>query len=294
MNMNILFAAAAFIICSGSASAQNDFPRLEEKAVAGLHVVSEKYYDGTSLWGYIDGGADVYLEYGFSKLLARTAEVNGMRFQVDLYKMIDPASAFGIYSISTFTCARADSSSAFTCSSRFQFQAARGTYYLSIINDKGTDSAGLIGITIARHLLSGISDAECGLPQLFRLPAFTGCTTSIKFIKGRLGIENGYPGWEALFEGCGGFSFYVMSARRDSADAALAVVAFGSPGGRDKFSEHAGFHPRPHGRVQQREADGLIRCLWTREDSTCVYLEIPQSRTDAASIITAIDTALAR
>jgi hypothetical protein len=294
MNKRIFSAAAAFIICSGIALAQDSFPRLDEQDVTGLHIVKETYYDGNSLWGYIDGGADVYLEYGFVKVLARKADANGVHFQIDLYRMTNPASAFGIFSISTFTCSHADTATAFNCSSRFQYQAARGDYYLSVINDKGTEEAGRIGAAIARRLLSRINTHDCELPALFGLAAFNDSSKSVKYIKGRLGIENGCPGWEAFFEGCREFSFYVMSTRADSSDAAIAVITFGDSGDMRNFVDSAGFSSRSHERFQQRETGGTTRCLWPGTDTTCVYLECASSRLHTESLINAITKALAR
>lgn len=281
-------------MCSGFSLAQDSFPRLSEKDIPGLHIVSEKYYDGTSLWGYIDGGADVYLEYGFARLLARNADVNGTRYRIDLYRMNDPESAFGIYSISAFSSMHADSLPPVHCVSRYQLQAACGDYYLSVVNDKGTEEAGRIGAAIGRKLLSQIEPADFALPSLFELETFSPYTGSVKFIRGRLGIENGYPGWEELFSEAARYSVYLMPVRSDSCDIALAHVIFGRKEEADEFALKAGFHTLPIRRIQRREAEGITRCLWRIADTRCVYFEIKTDRRRTDSLIDTIDKFLMR
>jgi hypothetical protein len=292
MRHNFFIAAAAFIFCSGSSLAQDAFPALRANDAAGLHIMSEKLYDGNSLWGYIDGGADVYLEYGFSKLLARKAEAHGIRFQIDLYRMNDAESAFGIFSISAAATSRDDSLPAVHCISRYQIQAARGAYYLSIINDKGSAEAGHVGIAIARRLLNQIDAPARELPPLFHIDAFSTQAASVKFIKGLLGLQNGYPGWEGLFGDSGHYSFYVATVRSDTSDLSLAQIAFGSTDDLNAFAARVGFHSSALERFQQREAGGTTRCLWNLGGDHVVYVEMKADSLSAALLINTIRNVL--
>ena len=62
----LIFIFSASIIFSQS---EKEFPLLLDSDINGGKILRTSYYDGTSLWGLIDGGADIYLEYGFDKLL---------------------------------------------------------------------------------------------------------------------------------------------------------------------------------------------------------------------------------
>ncbi len=61
---------------------------------------SARIYGGTDLYLFIDGGADLFFEYGFRQVVA--AEYSGggtASIDLQIYEMNDPGAAFGIYSI---------------------------------------------------------------------------------------------------------------------------------------------------------------------------------------------------
>ena len=57
-----------------------------------------KNYRGDELFQMIDGGADIYREYGFRQVLgAEFANARGESIKLEIYEMESPAAAFGIY-----------------------------------------------------------------------------------------------------------------------------------------------------------------------------------------------------
>jgi len=56
-------------------------------------------YEGKKLYAYIDGGADIFFEYGFYRVLTQNYRYHDESIIVDIYDMIDTNAAFGIYSI---------------------------------------------------------------------------------------------------------------------------------------------------------------------------------------------------
>jgi hypothetical protein len=60
-----------------------------------------KTYRPENLWDYINGGADVYLIYGFREVLTFAAvhEKKPSKIVVDIYDMGEPLQAYGIFSI---------------------------------------------------------------------------------------------------------------------------------------------------------------------------------------------------
>ena len=61
-------------------------------------------YEGDYLFDLINGGAELYYEYGFEKVLSvHYADPSNSNIQVEIYEMIDIASAYGIFSISQQT-----------------------------------------------------------------------------------------------------------------------------------------------------------------------------------------------
>ncbi len=60
-----------------------------------------KNYRGDKLFVMINGGADIYHEYGFTQVLsAEYADASGKSLTLEIYEMESPAAAYGIY---TFT-----------------------------------------------------------------------------------------------------------------------------------------------------------------------------------------------
>jgi len=59
-----------------------------------------KAYSGDQLFELIDGGADIYLEYGFNQVVSvQYTDPSLNNIQVEIYEMLDDAAAYGIFSI---------------------------------------------------------------------------------------------------------------------------------------------------------------------------------------------------
>jgi hypothetical protein len=59
-----------------------------------------RIYEGRELFRYIDGGADLFFEYGFRQVLAAEySNAGGGQITLEIYEMNDPGAAFGIFSI---------------------------------------------------------------------------------------------------------------------------------------------------------------------------------------------------
>ena len=71
----------------------------------GWKMTSEpEVFIGDNLFDLIDGGADLYLEYGFDRVIsAHYADPSLNNIQVEIYEMIDASSAYGIFSITQQT-----------------------------------------------------------------------------------------------------------------------------------------------------------------------------------------------
>lgn len=58
-----------------------------------------KTYRGENLYEYINGGAEIFYEYGFIQLAAQTYRLDDRSITVEIYEMEHPKAAFGIYSV---------------------------------------------------------------------------------------------------------------------------------------------------------------------------------------------------
>ncbi len=59
----------------------------------------DRYYYPETLYDYIDGGAELFISYGFERVISRTYRRSGQPdIQVEIFDMVEPKNAFGLHS----------------------------------------------------------------------------------------------------------------------------------------------------------------------------------------------------
>jgi hypothetical protein len=67
-------------------------------------VESARVFTGEELFTLIDGGADIYYEYGFQRVVAaKYQNIREQSLNVEIYEMTDGAAAYGMYSLNAST-----------------------------------------------------------------------------------------------------------------------------------------------------------------------------------------------
>ncbi len=217
------YSAILFTSLLLTTAAQTQF---EVDDAEGLEILTTEYYNGESLWGLINGGADLYLEYGFERLTFQKVKFKGINFRVEIYEMSDPNAAFGIFSISKFKCNDVEMEVPFYCVTSYQVQSVKGKFYLSITNEKGNSESQTYSVYLTKILLNKITTEELSLPDYFKDPEYNDEIGSLKIIRGRLGIQNGFPRWESLFENLSNFELFVLARETEQSRKVSAVVRF--------------------------------------------------------------------
>jgi len=149
--------------------------------------------EGQDLFLLINGGAEIYHEYGFIKAIYQTyiAE-NGKSINLEIYEMSEPSSAYGMY---TFKSGHKGKTVALGC------QGVLESYYLNFWADKylitvvGMDSSDMVlkGIFNMAHYISDRLTCQVSPPALTRLiPGEDLMRNGITYIKGNLGLFNQY------------------------------------------------------------------------------------------------------
>lgn len=217
------------------AQADSDFPALTANDITDGKIIRASYFGGEALWGIIDGGADIYLEYGFDKLLLQEIAWKQTNFRVEFYRMTDPVSAYGIFSVSHFKCSKRDTLSKYVCITPFQVQCALGKFYVSIANDKGTKEAELLTIKLFEIILSRSKEALFEIPVRFSKPELASQLKNLKVIKGALGFQNGFPTWLEKFEQFSKYTVYLLADDSGEEYSCLAIIKFSSDVEMAKF-----------------------------------------------------------
>ncbi|MBI9036991.1 MAG: hypothetical protein JEY97_02555 [Bacteroidales bacterium] len=233
----IKFILFCLFFCMLSAIGQdnNNIPELTESDLKNGEIIRNETFNGNSLWGYMNGGADIYLEYGFKGLRVQEFKLDDQIIKAEIYLMGDQESAFGIYSIKKFHCLFSDTLICPDCQNNYQYQSAKGPIYISITNEKGSDKANAACLETGKKILEKVKASE------FKLPVFQNCNKNYlslndsKLIKGRLGLQNGISKWIGLFEDFDDYTIYYLPFKSNNCKIYFAEIIFREKSDQDQF-----------------------------------------------------------
>ncbi len=166
----------------------------EEDEVAGWNPVDEpQVYVGEDLFLLINGGAEIYHEYGFKQVVFQEFEsAGGKSINMELFQMEDPASAYGIYTFKT-----GENGTEMDIGGGLMLEE----YYLNFW--KNDLLVTLIGFDSEKETIDGLHALARGIadritedaekPALFKmLPSEDLKTSGIKYLHGNLALYNNY------------------------------------------------------------------------------------------------------
>ena len=147
-----------------------------------------------ALYGYIDGGAELFLEYGFVELEVRhyglgvAAADDQAALDVEIYRMRDAAAAVGVY---LATCGREQpwpEVTARNSANPYQITVLAGTTFLVVKNRTGDPALRLEMIALANEVVA--ASPPVALPDFWRdLPAEGRVPRSEHLFRGRFALD---------------------------------------------------------------------------------------------------------
>lgn len=134
--------------------------------VDGWKILTDRTYNNETLYDYIDGGAELFLSFGFSKVFNRIySKENQPDIMVDIFYMNTSYDAFGVFS---FTTGKVENNFG------QQSQEANGAiifwknnFYISIISSIETDESKKALTKIAKIIDSSITETG-QLPEIIK------------------------------------------------------------------------------------------------------------------------------
>ena len=127
---------------------------------------NDTMYGADNLYEYINGGAELFLSYGFKEMIARIYASSGQPdILLDVFDMGEPKNAYGIFSYS-----REEEDTTFGQGSQYSpglLLFWKNRFYVSILFASETQEAKKTAFLIARNIESSIK-SEGALPQILK------------------------------------------------------------------------------------------------------------------------------
>ncbi|MDH6358058.1 DUF6599 family protein [Parabacteroides sp. PF5-9] len=152
-----------------------------------LSITRERTFTGAGLYGFMNGGADQFLEYGVTSLVTRDVVFNEEPFTIDIYEMPTAEDAYGIYSIHVFRCQRADTLECINCLSPFQYQAVIDNKYVSVVFPSGSSRGRVLADELITHYLPTGKEHNPVFPEMLDLQ--TPYSGVLKYLRGSLSVS---------------------------------------------------------------------------------------------------------
>jgi hypothetical protein len=134
-----------------------------------------KEFQRGNLFDLIDGGAEIFLEFGFDRLFVQDYRKGNSEIVLELYQMESPESALGIYLMKCGVETPIEGVPARNSGDKTQFTILKDRVFIQINNLDGRESLLLVMVDLARGLLKSIPQGEPvmlldELPQEGRIP----------------------------------------------------------------------------------------------------------------------------
>ncbi len=182
-----------------------------------------RVFTQADLYGHIDGGAELFLEFGFEQLTVQRYRSGGAEFVVEVYRMVDPAAATGVYLMKCGNEAPAPAFRERHTVGRYQLQFHRHRYYVIVNNVSGDEKLvpQLVGFAtfIAGHLPPGQA-----VPLLALLPQPGLDRSSVRLVRGSYALQAIYTLGDGDMLQLGGKLTAVAGNYRDAAHGSYTLL----------------------------------------------------------------------
>ena len=198
-----------------------------------------RVFTSADLYGYIDGGAEEFLEIGFEQLTVQRYRSGSEEITVELYRMSDPAAARGVYLARCGRETRDPGLCERHTAGRHQLLLQRHRYYLIVNNTSG-------GVVTAPMLVKTAAEiafklpADAAVPALDALPKAGLVAGSERILRGGFGLQAIYTLGDGDMLQLGGTITAVAGEYQDAAPGSHAriVADYPTPAAAASALEH--------------------------------------------------------
>lgn len=185
---------------------------------------SPQEFKGEDLYLYINGGAEIYQEYGFAEVLVQDyRDPEGKGLSLEIFRMTSPGSAYGMY---TFKRSLRGTPVAAGIEGRLEdyyLNFWKGNFLVTITGQDESPATTRGLVELARAIAGRIQGPADPAPLVAELPLQGLIASSVRYFKGYLGFMNNYPSL-----GKGAFRFEDGVRGDYSSGASLFILAYPS------------------------------------------------------------------
>ncbi len=148
---------------------------------------------GKDLYLLIDGGAEIYYEYGFKEVIFQSySHVNGQSINLEIYEMNNPDAAYGVYTFKTGSDGIPLDIGQESWLESYFLNSWRGNYIVTVIG-LNEDTVTIAGIKKIAGIVDSKIVSASPYPQILSyLPRENLRLNSIYYLKGNLALFNYY------------------------------------------------------------------------------------------------------
>jgi hypothetical protein len=219
----------------GNISAGGSSIELNAKDLPGWEISTPERYSANQLYGYINGGAEIYLEYGFRKVTGQRCTREKHELQIDIYEMVNPEAAFGMFSTLRGRCGTALPGTQWNCVTPEQILFAKGAYLISIVPYDRAAETRSAAMKAAKVLVGRIKGAEFRTPPTFRAAPLSTSQRSLRYVHGPLALQSVLNEWTAWLDGIDRFDMYHTVVGDGGRRTEAATISFKSKRDVERF-----------------------------------------------------------
>jgi len=258
-----LAAFAALLLLGGTAAwAADDAGLLPPDGFLGGWSRHEgtRVFPGAELYGHIDGGAELFLEFGFEALTLQRYRRGADEFILEVYRMTDPGAALGIY---LMKCGRETPEAGFPerhTAGRYQLELVKGRYYTRVTSVGGKAEMQPALLDFGRFAATGIPAVPA--------PAAPGLLPREGLLEGTLRLIRGPYALQAVAGNLGEGDFLLLGGKvtaaagdyREPGDSVSIRVVAEYPSGEAASAAFRGLHERldPLLKVLEKDEERMV------------------------------------
>ncbi|MEE8605319.1 MAG: DUF6599 family protein [Candidatus Aminicenantaceae bacterium] len=179
-----------------------------------------QHYAGEDLYEYINGGAEIYHEYGFVQVVVQDyVNDTGKSVSVEIFEMVSPSSAYGMYTFKTDSKGKRILVGSEAQLADYYMNFWKGPFLVTLTGFDETEETRQGLLNIAEYISSKMPVGRDKPRIVSFLPEEDLVDQSFKYFTGYLGLRNSHPffslniaGFEQGIKGdySGEFSFFLF------------------------------------------------------------------------------------